>query len=48
MVSHTWILGSVTLVGVADNIRRLLRYSTDNWRTEMTADGTTLGKVNVR
>ena len=48
MVPHTWILGSVMLVGVADSIRRLLRYSMEKWRTEMTADGTTPGKVNVR
>jgi len=31
-------------VAVANNIKRLLRYSTDNWRTELTADG----KVSIR
>jgi len=36
------------IVGVADNIDRLLRYSMDNWRTELTADRTILCKVSIR
>ena len=46
MVPHSWILESVTLVGIADNIKRLLKNSTSNWKTN--AYGTTLGEVNIR
>ena len=33
MVPHSWILQSVTLVGIADNIKRLLKNSMGNWKT---------------
>jgi len=48
MVPHSWILESVTLVGIADNIKRLLKNSMDNWKTELNAYGTMLGEVNIR
>jgi len=47
-VPHSWILESVTLVGIADNIKRLLKNSICNWKTELNAYGTTLGEVNIR
>ena len=47
MVSHSWILESVTLVGIAENIKRLLKNSMGNWKTELNAYGTTLGEVNI-
>jgi len=28
---HSWILESVTLIGVADNVKRLLKNSVENW-----------------
>jgi len=46
MVPYSWILESVTLMGIADNIKRLLKNSTSNWKTN--AYGTTLGEVNIR
>jgi len=40
-------LESVTLVGIADNIRRLQKNSMGNWKTELNAYGTMLGEVNI-
>jgi len=48
MVPHSWILESVTLVGIADNIKRLLKNSMGNWKTELNAYETTLGEVNIQ
>jgi len=48
MVPHSWILESVTLVGIAENIKRLLQNSMGNWKTQLNAYGTMLGEVNVR
>jgi len=35
MVPHSWTLQSVTLVGIADNIKRLLKNTMGNWKTEL-------------
>jgi len=48
MVSHSWILESVTLAGIAENIKRLLKNCMDNWKTELNAYETMLGEVNIR
>jgi len=41
MVPHSWILESVTLVGIADNFKRLLKNSImGNWKTQLNAYGT--------
>jgi len=42
MVPRWWILESVTLVGIADNIKRLSKNSMGNWKTELNAYGTML------
>jgi len=47
MVPHSWILESVTLVGIADNIKRLLKNSMGSWKTELNAYGTMLDEVNI-
>jgi len=44
MVPHSWILESVTLVGIADNIKRLLKNSRGNWITELNAYRTSLAR----
>jgi len=46
-VTHSWILESVTLVGIAENINRLLKNSMGNWKTELNTYRTTLGEVNI-
>ena len=48
MVSHSWILESVTLAGIAENIKRLLKNCMGNWKTELNAYETMLGEVNIR
>jgi len=48
MVPHSWILESVTLVGIGENIKRLLKNSMGNWKTQLNAYGTTLGEVNIQ
>jgi len=47
MVPPSQILESVTLMGIADNIKRLLKNSMSNWKTELNVYGTTLGKANI-
>ena len=48
MVSHSWLLGVVEMKGVADNVRSLLEASTRNWKTELSANGKSLGVVNIK
>ena len=47
MVSHSWLLDVVEMMGVADNVRSLLEASMRNWKTELSADGKSLGVVNI-
>ena len=35
MVSHSWLLDVVEVMGVADNVRSLLEASMMNWKTEL-------------
>ena len=35
MVSHSWLLDVVEMMGVADNVRSLLEASMMNWKTEL-------------
>ena len=48
MLPHSWILESLGLIKVAKNIDDLLRGSMKDWRTELTANGETLGEVQIR
>ena len=48
MLPHSWILESLGLIKVAKNIDGLLRGSMKDWRTELTANGETLGEVPIR
>jgi len=48
MVPHSWILESVTLVGIAENIKRLLQNSMGNWKTQLNAYGTTARNIPRR
>jgi len=45
---HTHGFWKVALAGIADDIKRLLKNSMDNWKTETNAYGTTLGELNIR
>ena len=48
MVSHSWLLDMVEMMGVTDNVRSLLEASMRNWKTELSADGKSLGVVNIK
>ena len=47
MIPHSWILKCLEMFGAAGNIIALLEKSMNNWETELTASGRTLGTVNV-
>ena len=48
MVPHSWILESLELVQVSDNMLKLVKRSMANWQTELTSRGESLAKVNIR
>ena len=48
MVPHSWILETLTLTRVAENIRDLLERSMSNWKTILTSNGQELGEVGIR
>ena len=48
MLPHSWILETLGLIKVAKNIDSLLRGSMKDWKTELTAGGTSLGEVTIR
>ena len=48
MVPHSWLLEVVEMMGVAENVRSLLGASMKEWKTELTADGKSLGVVDIK
>ena len=48
MVPHSWLLETVRMVGIADNIVELIEESMKHWKTELTANGTPLGTVDIK
>ena len=48
MVPHSWILETLQLTGVAQNIQRLVGASMKNWRRTLMSNGQNLGDVNIR
>ena len=48
MVPHSWILESLQLKRVSDNILKFAKRSMANWQTELTSCGESLVKVNIR
>ena len=47
MVPHSWILESLELVQVSDNILKFVKRSMANWQTELTSCRESLVKVNI-
>ena len=41
MVPYSWLKETLKMVGVADNIRRLLGQSMRKWKTVLTSNGNT-------
>ena len=48
MVPHSWILETLQLTGVAQNIQQLVGASMKNWRTTLMSNGQNLVDVNIR
>ena len=48
MVPHPWIIESLGLTQVAQNIIELIERSMKNWKTDLTAFGRMLGTVNIK
>ena len=47
MVPHSWVIRTLKMVGVADNLVECLRKSMDSWRTNLFSDGKLLGTVSI-
>ena len=48
MVSHSWIMECLDMIGAADAVKCLLGESMKTWRINLTANDECLGKVNIR
>ena len=48
MVPHTWLKEAVELVGIAENVKRVLFSSMERWKTILTSNNEVLGEVNIR
>ena len=48
MLPHSWILETLGMTKVAKNIEDLLKRSMADWKTMLTANGKTLGEVEIR
>jgi len=48
MLPHSWILESLGMIKVAKNIEDLLSGSMKEWKTMLTANGETLGEIEIR
>ena len=48
MIPHSWILESLKMVNVADNVIEMLKRSMNNWNVNLTSSGDFLGNVNIK
>ena len=48
MIPHSWILESLGLVQVSENIAEFIRKSMKNWNTNLTPCGEYLANVDIR
>ena len=48
MVPHSWILSSIKMLGVADNILKVVQAAMDQSKVELTHNGETLGSVDIK
>ena len=46
--THSWIITTIGMVGLADNIIGLIKQSMNRWKTNLYADGKLLGSVPIR
>ena len=48
MALNSWIITTLGMVGLADNIIGLIKQSMNKWKTNWYADGKLLGSVPIR
>ena len=48
MIPHSWIGKTLEMFGIADDVRNLVKESTQKWNTELTAGDRILGNVKIR
>ena len=48
MIPHSWIIDTMGMVGLTDNIIGLIKQSMNKWKTNLDADGKLLGSVPIR
>ena len=48
MVRHSWILETLSMFGIADNIKQLIQNSMPLWKTQLYHDQENLGTVNIK
>ena len=48
MVPRSWIITTMGMVGLADNVIGLIKQSMNKWKTKLYADGKRLGPVPIR
>ena len=48
MVPHIWIKECLDMFGIANNTKLFLSNSMNQWKTDLTCNGDSLGIVNIR
>ncbi|CAB4018161.1 Hypothetical predicted protein, partial [Paramuricea clavata] len=48
MVPHSWIVECMSMFKIAADVRTFVEGSMENWKTELTSSGESLGNVNIR
>ena len=48
MVPYSWIVECLEMLGIAENVKKFLIYSTKTWKTELTSSGERLGVNHIR
>ena len=48
MVPHSWIIECLNMIGVADNLKELIRRSMPRWKTILTAGKAELAEVSIQ
>ena len=48
MISHSWIIESLDLLGVAENIKNLLVNSVEKWKVTLSSGNSELVKVEIK
>ena len=47
MIGHSWILESLKMLGISEEIRKLIQESMTKWRVELMCGSTLFGEVSI-